>query len=126
MLVDREVESDSRQPLIRPIQQYEIAWTLGIAVENVPNVRRDVYVFVQTAIDSKDEAEIADVTTWTSATLQLIEAREVIAFIEMPTVESDQSDAQRIIWSREAVLRTEHQVVPTALAIQTIHKWSIR
>jgi len=75
VLVHREVKADGREPLIRPVEQHEVAaGALRIAVQNVANVCRHVYVLVQAAIHEKNRTEVSDVATGAGAALQLVEA----------------------------------------------------
>jgi len=62
------------EQFIRAVQQNEFAQALRITVQDVANVRRQVHVLVQAAIDDADKTEVTEVATRTSATLHLVEA----------------------------------------------------
>src|ERR1051325_11361014 len=80
----------------------------------------------KTAIDETNQTEVTDVATRAGATLQLVEAFEIIGFVQIPAIERYQADAQRVVRSGEANLRTNHHVGEVALTVETIDKRSIR
>ena len=88
MLVDWEVETNARQKLVRTVEQYRPAHglTLRVAVQNVADVGRHVDVLAQPAIHKSDDAEVTNVAARAGATLQLIEALEVVRLVWIPTI----------------------------------------
>src|SRR5688500_580053 len=126
MLVDWEIEADAREQLIRTVQQHEISRTLRIAVVDVANVRGKVDVFAKASVNDTNQTEVADITTRASATLHLIEAREIITLVWIPTIEGDQTYTERIVRTGEAELPAHYEVGEAALAIEPVDERRIR
>src|ERR1051326_8555606 len=127
VLVEREVETDTREKLIGPIQQDEIAAeALRIAVQDVAAVRGHVHVPAETTIYETNQTKVTDIATRARATLHLVEAGEVIGLVEPPAIERDDTHTERIVRTGKANLRTEDEVIEVALTVQAIHKRRIR
>src|SRR5690349_9812707 len=116
MLVDREVETDAGDQLIRAIQQHEIAArTLRVAIQDVTDVCGKVDVLAKTSVDNADKTKVADVAARACAALHLIEAGEIVSLVWIPAIERNHSDSERIVWTGEPDLRARYEVVEAAL-----------
>src|SRR6185503_10314841 len=99
VLVDREVETDTREQFIRTIQQHEITKAFRVAVQPVAAVGRHVYVLAETTINDTHDTEVTDIAPWAGAALHLVETGEVIALIKPPAIHRNKSHTQWIVWS---------------------------
>src|ERR1044072_8194087 len=65
--VNRKVNTNSGNPLIRAIQQRIPRWSLRLTVQNVAHVRRHGNRSAQTTVDEHNHTKVADITTGTCA-----------------------------------------------------------
>jgi hypothetical protein len=93
VLVDREVETDTGEQLIRTIQQHEIATGPSDCCSGCSRRWLTRYVLAETAIDETDQTEVTDVATRTSTTLHLVEAGEIVSLIHPPAIERNETNA---------------------------------
>src|SRR6185436_14807211 len=97
-----------------------------IAVQDIAEIGVQAHGTAQPATDNAKEAEVADVATRAGAALQLVKAAEVISLVGIKPVEAYESEAERIVRSGEAILRTDLHGAEGRLAVQPVNKWRVR
>src|SRR5205085_3106244 len=124
MFVDGEVEAYTREKLVRAVEQRRVLsaerFGLGVAVQDVAAVGREVDRTTQAARDEADDSEVAYARARPRAALHLVEAGEVVGFVRIPAVERNYADAERVVRPRETNLRARDVVRERRLAVEPV------
>ena len=111
VFVDWKVEPDAGDEFIRSIEEDLAVWSLWIAIHNPTAICRNVDVFMQPAVHKTDYSKVTDIAARTCAALQLVESWRIVALIQPPAIERNNTYAERIIRTSEPNLAAKHQTV---------------
>src|SRR5688572_18383305 len=124
VLVDRKVKSNACQDLIWPVKQngptHSLA--LGITIQDVAQIGRDIYMLTQPAVDKPNQAKVANSCSRTSAALHLVKSGEIVCFVRIPSIEWNKPNAQSGIWTSQTNLGPNHEVCETGLTVEPVNE----
>src|SRR5207248_1265546 len=124
--IDREVNTDTRDNLSQPIQQRDMVGAFGITVQNVPEVRGEVDRTAQTRIGKHHQTEVTNISARTRTTLQLIEAVGILSLIQIPAIERNKPEAERISGSGYSPLGADNHIGEARFAIKPADERRVR